>query len=114
MRRGSSTTSQSKARSGTGNGRRSSSLEIPKDQKDVELTVDGRAVRLTNLGKLFWSEEGITKRDLLQYYADVAAAIIPHIAHRAMVMRRYPNGAFGESFFMKRAPSPRPDWIKTV
>src|SRR6185369_5122920 len=52
-----------------------------------------------------------TKRDLIQYYLDVAPALLPHVVERAMVMKRYPNGAAGEFFFMKRAPTPRPKWI---
>ena len=77
------------------------------------MRVDGRDVQLTNLDKPFWPELGITKGDLLQYYADVAPLLLPHIKSRAMVMKRYPHGASGEFFFMKRAPSPRPDWIVT-
>jgi bifunctional non-homologous end joining protein LigD len=87
-------------------------LRIPRDQDNAIVAVDGREVRLTNLRKLFWTDLGITKGDLLQYYADVAGVLLPHIVNRAMVMRRYPHGAAGESFFMKRAPSPRPDWIE--
>jgi bifunctional non-homologous end joining protein LigD len=79
----------------------------------AKLSVDGRDVPLTNLDKPFWPELGITKGDLIQYYADVAPLLLPHIRDRAMVMKRYPHGAAGEFFFMKRAPSPRPDWIKT-
>ncbi len=73
----------------------------------------GRAVRLTNLDKPFWLEIGVTKGDLIQYYADVAPFLLPHIRGRAMVMKRYPHGAAGAFFFMKRAPVPRPDWIRT-
>src|SRR5437762_651749 len=69
-------------------------------------------VRLTNLRKLFWKKLKITKRDLLQYYADIAPWLLPHLHDRAMVMKRYPNGAEGEFFYMKRAPSPRPEWIE--
>jgi bifunctional non-homologous end joining protein LigD len=87
-------------------------LSIPRDQDNVILTIDGREVRLTNLRKPFWTDLAITKGDLLQYYADVAGVLLPHITNRAMVMRRYPHGAAGESFFMKRAPSPRPEWIE--
>src|SRR5262249_60365271 len=101
----------------TGSPRRARSADarvvIPGDVEDVEFPVDGRVVKLTNLGKVFWPEIGLTKRDLLQYYADVAGALLPHLRDRAMVMKRYPNGAAGEFFFMKRAPSPRPDWIAT-
>ena len=87
-------------------------LTIPRDQDNVTLAVDGKEVRLTNLRKVFWAELGLTKGDLLQYYADVAHVLLPHIHDRAMVMKRYPHGAAGEFFFMKRAPSPRPAWIE--
>jgi bifunctional non-homologous end joining protein LigD len=86
---------------------------IPDDADNATLDIGGRAVRLTNLRKVFWPALGVTKADLLRYYADVAPVLLPHLRDRAMVMRRYPNGAEGESFFMKRAPSPRPDWIET-
>ena len=88
-------------------------ITIPADRTDVDLEVSGRQVRLTNLDKLFWPELKLTKRHLLQYYADVAHALLPHLTDRAMVMKRYPNGAHGKCFFMKRAPSPRPKWIET-
>jgi bifunctional non-homologous end joining protein LigD len=86
-------------------------LSLPRDQDEVILSVDRKSVRLTNLRKPFWPELGITKGDLLQYYMDVSAALLPHLRDRAMVMKRYPHGAAGEFFFMKRAPSPRPPWI---
>jgi bifunctional non-homologous end joining protein LigD len=88
-------------------------LVIPADRQDTELEIVGRAVKLTNLDKLFWPELGLTKRQLLQYYADVSPVLLPHLIDRAMVMKRYPNGAAGKWFFMKRAPSPRPAWIET-
>ena len=78
-----------------------------------KIEVGGRTVQLTNLDKIFWADEKITKGQLIQYYADVAPVLLPHIRDRAMVMKRYPHGATGEFFFMKRAPSPRPDWIRT-
>ncbi len=87
-------------------------LAIPRDADDVVVQASGREVRLTNVNKLFWPELGITKGDLLQYYADVSRWLIPHLTDRAMVMKRYPHGAAGEFFFMKRAPSPRPEWIE--
>lgn len=88
-------------------------ITIPRDRDGVMLEAGGRQVQLTNLRKPFWPELGITKGDLLQYYADVASLLLPHVRDRAMVMRRYPDGAPGPSFFMKRAPVPRPDWIQT-
>ncbi len=89
-----------------------SHLIIP-ESGTATLEVDAREVRLTNLDKPFWPDEGITKGDLIQYYADVAPLLLPHVRSRAMVMKRYPHGAGGEFFFMKRAPVPRPDWIRT-
>jgi bifunctional non-homologous end joining protein LigD len=88
-------------------------ITIPNDDSEVELTVSGKTVKLTNLDKLFWRTERITKRELLQYYADVAPALLPHLRDRAMVMKRYPNGATGKCFFMKRVPTPHPKWIET-
>jgi bifunctional non-homologous end joining protein LigD len=87
-------------------------LVVPREPNDVLVKVGGREVRLTNVNKLFWSELKITKGDLLQYYADISRWLIPHLRDRAMVMKRYPHGAAGEFFFMKRAPSPRPEWIE--
>ena len=89
------------------------SVVVPTDVDNVALSVAGRDVRLTNLRKMFWPDLGVTKGALIQYYADVADVLLPHIRDRAMVMKRYPHGAAGEFFFMKRAPTPRPDWIRT-
>jgi bifunctional non-homologous end joining protein LigD len=88
-------------------------VRIPDDVDNAALAVAGREVRLTNLRKPFWPDRGITKGGLIQYYADVAPLLLPHIRDRAMVMKRYPHGWAGEFFFMKRAPSPRPSWIRT-
>jgi len=88
-------------------------FQVPTTGKDALVAIGDRQVRLTNLDKPFWPALGILKRDLLQYYADVAHVLLPHIADRAMVMKRYPDGADGEPFFMKRAPTPRPEWIET-
>src|SRR3970282_16488 len=87
-------------------------IKLPRDKEGLELEVEGKVVKLTNLQKLFWPELGITKRDLIQYYVDVSRFLLPHLEDRAMVMKRYPNGAGGDFFFMKRAPKPRPDWIE--
>jgi bifunctional non-homologous end joining protein LigD len=62
---------------------------------------------------VFWPGLGVTKRELLQYYLDISQSLAPHLADRAMVMKRYPDGAEGKFFFMKRAPKLRPEWIRT-
>jgi bifunctional non-homologous end joining protein LigD len=87
-------------------------IVIPHDQDNAVLTVERKEVRLTNLRKVFWPELGITKGDLIHYYASVAGVLLPHVKDRAMVMKRYPHGAAGAFFFMKRAPTPRPSWIE--
>jgi bifunctional non-homologous end joining protein LigD len=72
-----------------------------------------RELTLSNLDKVFWPEEGITKGDLLDYYRHVAPVLVPHLKARPFTMRRYPDGATGKAFFQKDAPSHMPDWIHT-
>jgi bifunctional non-homologous end joining protein LigD len=88
-------------------------IEIPRDRVDVTLKFGAQLVKLTNLPKIFWKALGLTKRDLLQYYADVSRWLLPHLLDRAMVMKRYPNGAEGDFFYMKRIPTPHPEWVQT-
>jgi bifunctional non-homologous end joining protein LigD len=89
-----------------------SKIRLPTDRDEATVTVGDRSVQLTNLRKLFWKTLNLTKGDLLQYYVDIAGWLLPHLTDRAMVMKRYPNGSEGEFFYMKRAPHPRPDWIR--
>ncbi|HEY4100416.1 MAG TPA: non-homologous end-joining DNA ligase [Gemmatimonadales bacterium] len=77
------------------------------------MAIDGHEVELTNLDKLYWPTDRITKGELIEYYLRIAPVLLPHLRDRAMVMKRYPNGITGKCFFMKRAPSPRPEWIET-
>jgi len=71
-----------------------------------------RELRLRNLDKPFWPEEGITKGDLIAYYRDVAEVLVPHLRARPFTMKRYPDGWQGNHFFQKQAPSHMPAWIK--
>jgi bifunctional non-homologous end joining protein LigD len=80
----------------------------------TEIRKGKRVLKLSNLDKPFWPDEGITKGDLLAYYRDVADAVVPHLKDRPFTMKRYPDGAFGKFFFQKDAPKHIPDWIKTV
>jgi bifunctional non-homologous end joining protein LigD len=79
-----------------------------------EIRKGKRVLKLTNLDKPFWLEEGITKGDLLAYYRDVAPALVPHLKGRPFTMKRYPDGAHGKFFFQKDAPKHMPDWIPTA
>jgi bifunctional non-homologous end joining protein LigD len=72
-----------------------------------------RPLRLTNLDKPFFPD-GITKGDLVQYYASVSEFLLPHLDGRPLSMSRYPEGWDGPSFYEKRAPSHRPEWMQTV
>jgi bifunctional non-homologous end joining protein LigD len=81
---------------------------------DAEIRRGRRALRLSNLDKPFWPEEGITKGELLAYYRDVAEVLVPHLRKRPFTMKRYPDGWQGKSFFQKQAPTHMPDWIETA
>ncbi|MBV9409406.1 MAG: non-homologous end-joining DNA ligase [Candidatus Eremiobacteraeota bacterium] len=86
---------------------------IPHDREAAVLRPDGRDVALTNLRKEFFPQTGATKGDVLQYYADVAPFLVPYMQGRAQVMKRYPNGASGDFFYMKRTPANAPPWLRT-
>jgi bifunctional non-homologous end joining protein LigD len=73
-----------------------------------------RVLRLSNLDKPFWPDEGITKGDLLAFYRDVAPVVAPHLKDRPFTMKRFPDGWQGKHFFQKDAPKGIPDWIPTV
>ena len=79
----------------------------------TEVRKGSRLLRLGNLDKLFWPDEGITKGDLLAYYRDIAPVLVPHLRERPFTMKRYPDGWQGQHFFQKDAPSHMPDWIPT-
>jgi bifunctional non-homologous end joining protein LigD len=97
-------------------------LREDKPSEDVrrELSIEDeirkgkRVLRLSNLDKVFWPDEGITKGDLLAYYRAAAPVVVPHIRGRPFTMKRYPDGWQGKHFFQKDAPGHMPDWIKTV
>ena len=92
--------------------------ELPGEQPSAaipEVVKKGkRVLRLSNLGKPFWPEEGITKGELLAFYRDVAPVVAPHLKDRPFTMKRYPDGWQGKHFFQKDAPRGMPDWIPTV
>jgi bifunctional non-homologous end joining protein LigD len=73
-----------------------------------------RVLKLSNLDKVFFPDDGITKGDLLAYYRAVAAVVLPHIRDRPFTLKRYPDGIAGGFFFQKDAPNHMPEWIPTV
>jgi bifunctional non-homologous end joining protein LigD len=76
--------------------------------------VGDRKLTVSNLDKVYWPATGTTKAQLLRYVAAIAPAMLPHLAHRPVTLKRYPEGVDGQSFFEKRCPSHRPDWLQTT
>jgi bifunctional non-homologous end joining protein LigD len=81
-----------------------------------QVEVDGRELKLTNLDKVLYPEAGFTKGEMVDYYARVAPAMVPHLAGRAVTLRRFPEGVddLDAAFFEKRCPKHRPKWVKTA
>lgn len=77
----------------------------------VMVEVGGRQLRLSNLAKVLYPKVGFTKSELIDYYARIAPTMIDHIAGRCITMRRWPNGVEADSFFNKRCPEHRPEWL---
>ncbi|MDQ6709982.1 MAG: DNA polymerase domain-containing protein [Candidatus Dormibacteraeota bacterium] len=84
------------------------------ERKEEVLQVAGREVTITNPDKVFFPRTGHTKLDLVRYYQAVAEGAVRGVANRPMALKRFVNGAEGDFFFQKRAPSSRPEWIETV
>lgn len=80
----------------------------------TEVTVGARTLKLSNLDKVLWPETGFTKGRLIDYYARVADAMVPHVRGRPITLRRWPNGVAAASFYEKNCPSHRPPWVDTV
>jgi bifunctional non-homologous end joining protein LigD len=81
---------------------------------DSAVDIQGRHLKLSNLEKVLYPAAGFTKKDVIDYYARIAPAIIPHLAGRALTRKRYPDGVDGEPFFEKNAPMHKPEWVKTA
>lgn len=83
--------------------------------KDKEkLTIRGHALALTHLNKIFWKKEKYTKGDLIHYYHEIAIFILPYLKDKPLVLRRFPDGIEGESFYQKNTSKSLPSWIKQV
>ena len=80
----------------------------------VEVEIDGRQLRLSNLDKVLYPETGFTKGEVIDYYARIAPTMLPHIRERALTFKRFPDGVDGGSFFEKRCPKHRPPWVQTA
>lgn len=82
------------------------------ESKPTTVTVDGRELKLSNLDKVLYPNSGFTKGEVIDYYARVAPVLLTHLGDRGITMRRFPNGVDAGSFFEKRCPSHRPQWVQ--
>jgi bifunctional non-homologous end joining protein LigD len=88
--------------------------ELLADVKEATLEVDGRTLKFTNLKKVFYPDEGYTKRDVINYYDAVSALILPHLKDRPLSLKRYPNGIDSDFFFQKEVAPSFPKWLRTA
>jgi len=87
-------------------------LETRKGERDAWwVDLPERALRLSNLDKFFWPDEGYTKGDLIAYYLNVSNLLLPHLERRPLTMKRMPDGIEGPDFYEKSAPSHTPEWV---
>jgi bifunctional non-homologous end joining protein LigD len=84
------------------------------ESTDVHVEVDGRTLKISNLGKVLYPGSGTTKGEVLNYYAQVAPVLLPHLADRAVTRIRWPNGTEAMQFFEKNLPSGAPSWLRSV
>jgi bifunctional non-homologous end joining protein LigD len=89
-------------------------LVVREEANAIVAEVGGREVKLSNLDKVLYPEAGFAKRDVIDYYARVAPAVLPHLEGRALTLKRYPNGVDASYFYEKNAPSHRPEWVTTA
>ena len=87
---------------------------IKNANKEKTLTLDGKTIRLTNISKIYWKDEGYTKGDLISYYQNISSVILPYLKDRPQSLNRQPHGIAGESFFQKDMDTDHiPEWIRT-
>ena len=84
------------------------------DSDDIRVDVEGRTLVIKNLAKVLYPQTGTTKGEVLNYYAQIAPTMLPHLRDRAVTRIRWPHGVEGLSFFEKNAPAGTPSWVRTV
>lgn len=89
-------------------------LLITSKKETEEIKVDGHLIKFTHLNKLYWPEDGITKRDMFNYYHQVAPFMVPYLKDRPMSLNRFPGGIHGESFYQKNVKDKAPEWAETM
>ncbi len=90
----------------------SRAVKRPRDKAAVE--VEGRELELSNLDKVLYPQTGFTKGELIDWYARIGEALLPHLRGRPLTLKRYPEGVEGKHFYEKRCPPHRPEWVTTA
>jgi bifunctional non-homologous end joining protein LigD len=89
-------------------------LLLTSKKEKEELKVDGHLMKFTHLNKLYWPEDGVSKRDMFNYYHQVAPFMVPYLKDRPMSLNRFPGGIHGESFYQKNVRDKAPEWATTM
>jgi bifunctional non-homologous end joining protein LigD len=89
-------------------------VSMARKEPESVIEVEGRQIKLSNLEKALYPKAGFTKGQVIDYYVRIAPALLPHLADRALTLKRYPNGVDGMHFYEKNCPSYRPPWMKTA
>lgn len=85
---------------------------MPREEQVVD--IDGKHVKVSNLGKVLWPDAGFTKGQMIDYYVRIAPVLLPHLSGRPLTLKRYPNGVNGMHFYEKNCPAHRPEWVNTA
>ncbi len=105
--------SPARGRAKRGTRRRAAGI-VPEGQAGAVISLEGRELKLSNLEKVLYPETGFAKGQVIDYYAAIAPALLPHLAGRALTVTRWPDGVEGKKFFQKQSPAHRPDWVRTA
>src|SRR5678815_4810925 len=79
-----------------------------------QIEIGGRELTISNVEKVFYSEDGFTKGEVIRFYSDIADAILPHLRDRPLTLKRYPDGITAEHFYEKNAPKHTPPWVEAI
>src|SRR5258706_14163183 len=83
-------------------------------ETSVEVKIEDRTLKLTNLDKILYPEAGVTNAQVIDYYTRIAPALLPHTRDHPLTLKRYPNGVDAEFFYEKNCPKHRPPWVETA
>src|SRR6202011_1214745 len=89
-------------------------LPVPAKGSAVEVEIDGRGLKFSNLNKVLYPQPGFTKGQVIDYHRRIAPWLLPHLHDRPLTLKRYPDGVDGEFFYEKNCPKHRPDWVQTT